>query len=101
LTTFPLADRQAEPGGITAGPDGAMWFTERRGNRIGRITTDGAVSDYVLRLRRADNNPFWIELTARADRARNGALRVEALMTPRAMRERSTASVTWPVATSS
>jgi virginiamycin B lyase len=48
LTTFPLADRQAEPGGITAGPDGAMWFTERRGNRIGRITTDGAVSEYPL-----------------------------------------------------
>ncbi len=47
---------------------------------LDRLSSDGAVSDYVLRLRRADNNPFWIELTARAERARNGALRVEALM---------------------
>jgi len=47
---------------------------------LDRLSSDGAVSDYVLRLRRADNNPFWIELTARGERARNGALRVEALM---------------------
>jgi signal transduction histidine kinase/CheY-like chemotaxis protein len=44
------------------------------------LSSDGAVSDYVLRLRRADNNPFWIELTARAERASNGTLRVETLM---------------------
>ena len=25
--------------GITAGPDGALWFTEWLGDRIGRITT--------------------------------------------------------------
>ena len=31
-----------QPGGITAGPDGALWFTEENGNRIGRITTAGA-----------------------------------------------------------
>ena len=34
---------------------------------IERLTTDGAVSNYLLRLRRADGNPIWIELTARAD----------------------------------
>ncbi len=47
---------------------------------LDRLSSDGAVSDYVLRLRRADNNPFWIELTARAERASNGTLRVETLM---------------------
>jgi virginiamycin B lyase len=26
------------PGGITAGPDGALWFAELSGNKIGRIT---------------------------------------------------------------
>ena len=34
------------PGRITSGPDGALWFTERSGNRIGRITTDGAITEY-------------------------------------------------------
>jgi hypothetical protein len=27
------------PEGIATGPDGALWFTESIGNRIGRITT--------------------------------------------------------------
>jgi signal transduction histidine kinase len=47
---------------------------------VERLTADGAVSDYVLRLRRADNNPIWVELTARAEKARGGGVRVEALM---------------------
>jgi signal transduction histidine kinase len=46
---------------------------------LDRLSTDGAVSDYLLRLRRADDNPIWVELTARAEH-RAGALRVEALM---------------------
>jgi hypothetical protein len=29
----------ARPYGITAGPDGNLWFTELDGNRIGRIST--------------------------------------------------------------
>jgi len=29
-----------------------------------RLERDGAVSDYVLRLRRADDTPFWVEVTA-------------------------------------
>ena len=32
-----------------------------------RLTTDGSVNDYLLRLRRVDSNPVWVELTARAD----------------------------------
>ena len=47
---------------------------------IERLGADGAVSDYLLRLRRADDNPIWIELTARAERTKTNALRVEALM---------------------
>jgi hypothetical protein len=35
---------------IAAGPDGALWFTERSdfGNRIGRITTSGNVTQYPV-----------------------------------------------------
>jgi virginiamycin B lyase len=28
----------SQPWGITAGPDGNLWFTEQVGNKIGRIT---------------------------------------------------------------
>jgi C4-dicarboxylate-specific signal transduction histidine kinase len=46
-----------------------------------RLTTDGTVSDYLLRLRRADTTPVWVEFTARADPpAADGTLRVEALV---------------------
>src|SRR5688572_33026417 len=36
----------ANPGGITAGPDGALWFVEEGTSRIGRITTAGVVTNY-------------------------------------------------------
>src|SRR5476649_579595 len=36
----------AFPLGITAGPDGNLWFTEQNGNRIGRITPAGVVTEF-------------------------------------------------------
>jgi virginiamycin B lyase len=36
----------ANPLGITAGPDGNLWFTEYGGNRIGRITPLGVVTEF-------------------------------------------------------
>jgi streptogramin lyase len=33
--------------GITVGPDKALWFTEYYGNGIGRITTDGKVTEFT------------------------------------------------------
>ena len=46
-----------------------------------RLATDGAVAAYLMRLRRADGNPVWVELTARADAPAEGqTLRVEALV---------------------
>ena len=36
-----------EPDGITAGPDGALWFTNPANNSIGRITTSGTVTNYT------------------------------------------------------
>ena len=41
----PIHERAAEgPAGITAGPDGALWFTNAAASSIGRITTSGVVS---------------------------------------------------------
>ena len=36
-----------DPDAITAGPDGALWFTNSANNSIGSITTAGAVSNYT------------------------------------------------------
>ena len=47
---------------------------------IERLTTDGSVADYLLRLRRADQSAVWVEVTGRADRRADGRLRVEALI---------------------
>src|SRR5471030_2025502 len=48
---------------------------------VERLTADGAVNDYLLRLRRADGSAVWIELTAAADLLPDGGeLRIEALV---------------------
>jgi PAS domain S-box-containing protein len=47
---------------------------------VERLTTDGAVNDYLLRLRRADGSAVWVEVTAAADPSSTGAVRIEALV---------------------
>ena len=37
-----------EPGDITVGPDGRLWFTQSAGNSIGVISTSGGFIDYTL-----------------------------------------------------
>jgi eukaryotic-like serine/threonine-protein kinase len=39
ITEFPVPTASSSPSGITAGPDGNLWFTEYDGNKIGRITS--------------------------------------------------------------
>ena len=48
LTEYPLPNPASQPQGIVAGPDGALWFTETTGARIGRIALDGTISEYPL-----------------------------------------------------
>ena len=68
-TGLSLLDRLSRGGG------------ERIVAMLERLTTDGSVNDYLLRLRRADTNPVWVELTARADApAEDRTLRIEALV---------------------
>ena len=38
----------ATVGGIVAGSDGALWFTEAGRNKIGRVTTDGQITTYPV-----------------------------------------------------
>jgi virginiamycin B lyase len=48
-------------GAITAGPDGAMWFTETGADQIGRIDADGTITEFPLPERhRMHTNPAGI-----------------------------------------
>ncbi len=48
---------------------------------VRRLESEGAVTDYLLRLRRADGSAVWVEVTARAEAATTeGMLHVEALI---------------------
>src|SRR5262245_15089971 len=54
---------------------------QARDQFLDRLKRDGAVSDYLLRLRRVDLTLIWIEVTAHAEPvAKGGELRIEALM---------------------
>lgn len=48
----------AEAGRIAMGPDGALWFTETNAGKIGRITTDGVITEYAIPT--ANGFPFGI-----------------------------------------
>jgi streptogramin lyase len=38
----------SQPNGITAGPDGNVWFTEYSSNKIGRVTPAGVVTEFTV-----------------------------------------------------
>src|SRR6266571_3643622 len=56
LPNFPCPHPTATPNGITAGPDGNLWFTES--DKIGRITPGGTIT--VFALPTANSQPFGI-----------------------------------------
>jgi PAS domain S-box-containing protein len=48
---------------------------------IGRLASEGAVTDYLLRLRRIDGSAVWVEVTARAEPSSDaGRVHIEALV---------------------
>jgi len=53
--------------------------SQARDGFVARLERDGAVTDYLLRLRRADRVAIWVEVTAHAER-QDGGMRVEALI---------------------
>jgi two-component system NtrC family sensor kinase len=51
-----------------------------RSNLVERLDHDGAVTDFLVRVRRTDFTPIWVEVTAQAERQAQGRLLVEALV---------------------
>jgi serine/threonine protein kinase len=47
ITAFPLPTANSSLGGIAAGPDGNLWFTEFA-NKIGRISTSGSITEFPV-----------------------------------------------------
>jgi streptogramin lyase len=54
-STFTSFAAGTDPVTLTVGPDGALWFTELAGNKIGRLTTSGALTEYAM-----PGNPYGI-----------------------------------------
>lgn len=48
IREYAIAGSDAGPYGITTGKDGALWYTEQKGNRIGRITGKGEMKSFPI-----------------------------------------------------
>jgi PAS domain S-box-containing protein len=71
-----VSEQDVAPFAATHFPDPAA-----RTGFLNRLATEGAVTDYLLRLRRLDGSSVWVEVTARAEpAAEEGVFQVEALV---------------------
>ncbi len=48
IKKFPLSIDEGFPVGITAGPNGNLWFAVTGSNKIGRITTNGIITEFTI-----------------------------------------------------
>lgn len=48
LTEYQLPTHGSQPGHIVLGPDGNIWFAEYAGNRIGRLTPGGLLTEFTV-----------------------------------------------------
>src|SRR6516165_10425203 len=52
INQFPLPTPNPSPGdlymGITAGPDGNLWYTREGANTVGRLTTSGVMTEFPV-----------------------------------------------------
>jgi hypothetical protein len=48
ISEYPVPTGASFPWGIATGPDNALWFTEYRGNKIGRLGLPSASSFYTV-----------------------------------------------------
>ena len=47
FTEYQIPTFGSVPFGITAGPDGNLWFTESA-DKVGKVTTDGVFTEYPI-----------------------------------------------------
>jgi hypothetical protein len=57
ITEFAIPTPGAGPTGIVTGADGNVWFTEQDGRKIGKITVDGQIAEFIIPSR---HRPFRI-----------------------------------------
>ncbi len=62
---FPALTSASNPADVTQGADGNVWFTEYAGNKIGRSTPSGTITEYPIPT--ANSHPRWITLGFRRD----------------------------------
>jgi streptogramin lyase len=63
ITEFAIGTADSGASGITAGPDGNLWFTEDFANQIGRITPSGTITEFAI----PTYSSFPTEITAGSD----------------------------------
>ena len=72
ISEFTVTTAVSVPYGMAGGPDGNIWFTERNGNKIGRITPGGTITEFTVSTAGAeiegitagpDGNLWFVELT--------------------------------------
>jgi signal transduction histidine kinase len=51
-----------------------------RPNLLDRLRHDGSITDFLVRVRRADLTPIWVEITGHAETHSAGSVRLEALV---------------------
>src|SRR6185312_1287641 len=52
ITEYSIPTKASFPEGITAGPDGNLWFTEFKGHKIGRMTPGGTFTEFPVKDKR-------------------------------------------------
>jgi len=74
FTEYDLGVGDIRASGITNGPDGAMWFTEFAAQKIGRITTSGAITTFdvpsssdLQQITAANDGNLWFTVDSPGD----------------------------------
>jgi streptogramin lyase len=86
IAEFSIPTTASHPTRIAAGPDGDLWFIETFANKIGRITTSGAITEFsvspispaasveLMDITAGPDSNVWFSNTASSSQSAGGAL---------------------------